>query len=56
MTKSLVSMHNKMDVNHATMIARINHMISAYNKNHNHYAQFYQEMCDFLDYNYGNDG
>lgn len=55
-TESLVSMQNDMDVNHASMISRINHMISAHNKNHHHHAQFYQEMCELLDYNYGNDG
>lgn len=31
-------------------------MISTQNENHDHYAHFYPEMCDFLDYNYGNDG
>lgn len=55
-TESLVSMWNEMDVNHATTIAMINHMISAQNENHHHYAQFYREMCEFLDYNYGSDG
>lgn len=40
-------MRNEMDANHATMIPRINHMISAQNENHYHYGQFYREMCDF---------
>lgn len=52
-TEKLVSMCNEMDVNHA---ARINHMISAQNENHYHYAQFYLEMCDFFDHHFGNDG
>lgn len=55
-TKILVFVHNEMNANHAAMIARINHMISAKNENHYRYARFYQEMCDFLDHNYGNDG
>lgn len=54
--ESLMSMRNEMDVNHVTAIARINHMISTQNENHHHYAQFYREMCEFLDFNYGNDG
>ena len=45
-----------MHVNHAETIARINHIIIAQNDNHHHYARFYREMCDFLDYHYGNDG
>ena len=45
-----------MNVNHAATIVRIDHMISDQNENHHHYAKFYQEMCEFLDYNYGNDG
>lgn len=49
-------MRNKMDGNHTTMISRINHIIYAQNENHYYYAQFYQEMCKFLDHNYGNDG
>lgn len=55
-TESLVSMRNEMDANHATTIARINHMIAFENDNHHYYARFYQEMCDFLYHYYGNDG
>lgn len=55
-TKSLVSILYEMDSNHAATISRINHMISVQNKNHYHYAQFYQEMCDFFDHHLGNDG
>lgn len=44
-----------MDANHTTMITRTNHMISAQNENHYNYAQFYPEMCDFLDHEFGND-
>lgn len=55
-TERLTSMHNEMDVNHAAIISRINHTISAQNKNHYHYTQFYQEMFDFLDHYFGNDG
>lgn len=55
-TKTLVSMRNKMDSNHAATIARINHIISIQNENHYHYAQFYREMCDYLDHHFGNDG
>lgn len=55
-TKSLVSMRNEMDASHAATIGRINHVISAQNDNHNHNSRFYQEMCDFLDHHYGNDG
>lgn len=54
-TWSLMSMFNEMDANNATMIARINHMISSQNENHYHYAQLYREICDFLDHNFGND-
>lgn len=54
-TKSLVPMCNEMDANHAATITRINYMISTHNENHYHYAQFYQEMCDFLDHHFGND-
>lgn len=49
-------MRNEMDANHTAMIARINHMISAQNDNHHRYVRLYREMCDFLDYHYGNDG
>lgn len=40
-TKSIVSIRNDMDVNPATTIARINHMIVFENDNHHHYMRFY---------------
>lgn len=55
-TEKLVSMHNDMDSNHAAIISRINHMIYVQSENHYHYAQFYREMCIFLDHHFGNDG
>lgn len=49
-------MRNEIDANHAATFSRINHMISSQNENHYHSAQFYLEMCDFLDHHFGNDG
>lgn len=54
-TESLVSMRNEIYVNYVATIARINHMIASENDNHHHYMRFYREMCEFLDYQYGND-
>lgn len=34
----------------------INNMNRYQNENHHYYQQFYREMCDFLDVEYGNDG
>lgn len=48
-------MRNEMDYNNATTISRINHMIYIQNENDYQYAQFYREMCDFLDHHFGND-
>lgn len=39
-----MSMRNEMDANHVAMIARINHMISAQNDNHNLMLNF-TEKC-----------
>lgn len=54
-TESLISMRNEINDNHTAIISMINHMISAQNVNHYHYAQFYREMCNFLDHHFGND-
>lgn len=37
-TEKLISMHNAMDSNHASIFVRINHMTSVQNENHYHYA------------------
>ncbi|CAI8585311.1 unnamed protein product [Vicia faba] len=55
-SEKLLSERNEMDVNHASTNARINHMISSQNENHYHYAQFYREMCNFLDHHFRNEG
>ncbi|CAI8603331.1 unnamed protein product [Vicia faba] len=55
-TKNLICIRSVMDANHNATITRINHIISTQNEDYYHYMQFYQEMCDFLDYHFGNDG
>lgn len=55
-TETLVPMQNDMDTNHAATTTRINHMIASKNENHHQYMRFYREMCEFLDYQYGNVG
>lgn len=56
MTESLVSLRTNMNENHAVVLARINHLISAQEADSGHYERFYREMCDFLDSQYRNKG
>lgn len=41
---------------HGSTTTDINNMIAFENWNHHNYMQFYWEMCDFLDAEYGNKG
>lgn len=45
-----------MNVNHADVLARINHLISTQEVDLGHYERFYREMCDFLDSQCRNEG
>lgn len=45
-----------MGFNHGATQTGINNMICYQNENRHHHQQFYMDMCDFLDLEYGNDG
>lgn len=55
-TESLVSLQTYINVNHVVVMARINHMMSAQEKDFAHYERFYCEMCDLLDSQYHDEG
>ena len=55
-TESLVSLGNDLNANHVIILDRINRLISAQEEDSAHYERFYNEMCDFLDSQYHNEG
>lgn len=55
-TDKFTHIRQDMMFHHGSIKININNMISLQNKNHHHYQQFYRELCDFLDVEYGNEG
>lgn len=56
LTESLVSLRTNMNENHVVVMARIDHLISSQEADSGHYERFYQEICDFSDSQYRNEG
>lgn len=55
-TDQFNEIRQNMASNHVTTQDGIRDMICDQNDNHCHYQQFYREICDFLDYEYGGEG
>lgn len=55
-TEALVSLRTDINANHVAIMARINHLVSAYEDDSHHYESFYREMCEVIGSKYRNEG